>query len=151
MNLYMKHLLHQKKHLCPSRNKVHNDKVNFFPACSLLNDVFFISADGQPPIEDDGMFDELYETDIEAKTRSAFVLDDYFFKEPVHESGLGIIYKCQYFKEGCLANLRILKDGVMFRIFGDVNHHYQFHTKEKPSEHLPDNESYETEGNMITY
>lgn len=97
------------------------------------------------------MFDELYETDDEAKARSAFILDDYFFKEPGHESGLGLIYKCRYFKEGCLANLRLMKDGVLFRILGDLNHNYQNHTKEKPSIHLPGNENDEREGDMITY
>ena len=94
------------------------------------------------------MFDELYETDDEAKARSAFILDDYFFKEPGHESGLGLIYKCRYFKEGCLANLRLMKDGVLFRILGDLNHNYQNHTKEKPSIHLPGNENDEREGYM---
>ena len=96
------------------------------------------------------MFDELYETSDEAEARSASVLDDHFFKKPVHESGLGLIYKCHYFKEGCLANLRIMKDGVLFRILGDVKHNYQFHTKEKPSEHLQGNENDEREGDMIT-
>ena len=44
-----------------------------------------------------------------------------------------------------------MKDGVLFRILGDLNHNYQNHTKEKPSIHLPGNENDEREGDMITY
>ena len=112
----------------------------------------FIQGDGQAPMVNDGRVDQSYENDIKARTSAAMVLDDDFYREPVPDSG-SLIYKCQHFEEGCSANLRLKKEGSVFRVVGDLNHKYQFHKKESTgnSKHLPEKEDDKEKGDMNTF